>query len=224
MFGFGNHQDVRRKHLKSPSERRDHRQAGMGYEKRLRFEPLEERQLLSVFTVTNLNDGAVAGAGALPGSLRQAIYDANHSAGADTIQFDSSLKGGTITLTAGQLAITDSLTIAGLGATNLTINANHQSRIFKVDDGNSATNISVEIDGLTLTGGDAAGTEANGAGGAIFTFDSLTLKDSTITGNTAATRGGGVYGWEYAGGTTTIQNCTIANNTALYGGESLRQQ
>jgi hypothetical protein len=218
MFGFGKQQNVGRKNRKSPVDRQHHRQARTGYEKRLRFEPLEDRQLLSVFTVTNPNDGTVTKAGDLPGSLRQAIFDANANPGADTINFASSLSGDTITMTAGQLAITDALTITGLGATNLAINGNNQSRIFKIDDGSSATNINVEIDGLTLTGGNASGTQADGAGGAIFSFESLTIKNSTITGNKAASRAGGVYSWGYAGGATTIQNCTISNNTAKYGG------
>ena len=53
------------------------------------------------------------------------------------------------------MLISDSLTIAGPGAADITINGNNQSRIFKIDDGSRATNISVEIDGLTLTGGNA---------------------------------------------------------------------
>ena len=45
----------------------------------------------ATFTVTNLNDSG-------PGSLRQAILDANAAAGDDTIVFQSGLSG-TITLT-----------------------------------------------------------------------------------------------------------------------------
>src|SRR5262249_54863931 len=47
---------------------------------RLLLEPLEERRLLAVFTVTNTNNSG-------PGSLRQAILDANSTAAADVIQF-----------------------------------------------------------------------------------------------------------------------------------------
>ena len=57
-----------------------------------------------------------------------------------------------------------------------------KSRIFDVDDSDSGTNINVQIDGLTLTGGSAD------TGGAIsrFSYDStLTASNSTITGNTA---------------------------------------
>ena len=73
----------------------------------LRLEPLEDRSLLSVFLVNNISDGPVAHPGDLPGSLRQAIYDANNNPGTDTIAFDASLGGQTITLTQGELDLTD---------------------------------------------------------------------------------------------------------------------
>ena len=101
-------------------------------------------------------------------SLRDAIAKANANPGTDTISFASNLDGGTISLSLGELAITDSVTIEGPGAANLTINGNQQSRIFDVNDGNDATNINVEIDGLTLTGGSAD------YGGAIYSMENLT--------------------------------------------------
>ena len=55
---------------------------------RLHIERLEDRQMLAVFTVSNLLDGPVAAAGDLPGSLRQAIFDSNSVAGAPS-DFDS---------------------------------------------------------------------------------------------------------------------------------------
>src|SRR5712664_313609 len=64
---------------------------------------LEDRTVPSTFTVTNLNDGGA-------GSLRQAVLDANAHGGADQIAFATGLRG-TITLTTGQLSITDSVTI-----------------------------------------------------------------------------------------------------------------
>src|SRR5207244_1199655 len=96
----------------------------------------------------------------------------------------------TITLGGTQLpTITGALSITGPGATNLTIDANHLSRIFNIDDGNNASQISVELSGLTLTGGRVTPAAS---GGAIFSRESLTLRNSTITGNSAR-RGGGVY-------------------------------
>ena len=165
--------------------------------------------MLAVFMVTNTNDGPVAHAGDLPGSLRQAIFDANAAAGADVIEFDSGLSGATITLTAGQLSITDSLSIQGLGAANLTINANSQSRIFNVDDGNPSTNIDVTIDGLTLTGGSVSGID----GGAIYSTENLTVSNSTISGNSTDRNGGGIYA-ALGDGATTILNSTLSGNAA----------
>ncbi len=143
-------------------------------------------------------------------SLRDAIAEANANSGTDTITFASTLNGGTIKLSLGELAITDSVTIEGPGAANLTINGSQQSRIFNISDGNSATNISVEIDGLMLTGGSADN------GGAIYSEEDLTLKSATVTGNTATNYGGGIFAYGY--GTTTIQNTTISGNSSAVDG------
>ena len=70
-------------------------------------EVLENRTVLSSFTVmNNLNSG--------PGSLRQAVLDANGATGSDTILFAKSVHN--ITLTSGELAITGDLKIVGPGA------------------------------------------------------------------------------------------------------------
>src|SRR5205823_13774781 len=84
----------------------------------------------TIFTVSNTND---AGAG----SLRQAITDANTLTGADVIVFDSSFNTAkTITLTSGELLVSDSVTITGPGAGLLTVRrdvaAATQFRIFDV--------------------------------------------------------------------------------------------
>ena len=60
-----------------------------------RVEYLEERALLSSFSVTNLNDAG-------GGSLRQAIIDSNSTTGPNEIDFAAGLSG-TITLTSGEL-------------------------------------------------------------------------------------------------------------------------
>lgn len=96
--------------------------------------------------VTNLNDSGA-------GSLRQAVLEANLAAGADNIQFQGDASTGTIDLTSGEIQIADTLTIAGPGAQNLTIDARTQSRIFNILP--SAGSITVM--GLTLTGGQVAG-------------------------------------------------------------------
>ena len=85
-----------------------------------RIELLEDRTVLSTWTVTNPADSG-------DGSLRAAIAGAQSG---DQVVFDTSLKGQTITLTSGPLAIAQSLDIEGPGADKLAISANHASRIF----------------------------------------------------------------------------------------------
>ena len=67
----------------------------------LRFESLEDRRVLTTFTVTNLGDATVNGPGNAPGTLRQAIFDANAANDPDTIEFASNL-GGDYSLLASQ--------------------------------------------------------------------------------------------------------------------------
>lgn len=186
------------------------------------FESLEDRTMLSAVTVDNDLDvvngnttsiaALIAGDGGDGISLREAITAANNTAGADTISFDAALSGGTITLGGTHLAITDAVTITGLGADLLTIDANSTSRIFDIDNGTLGW-ILVEIDGLTLTGGHAAGY---GSGGAIRNYENLVVTNSTIFGNSAYS-GGGI---DNIDGLLTIRNSTISGNstTSIGGG------
>jgi hypothetical protein len=103
-----------------------------------RLESLEDRAVPSTLTVLNNQDSG-------PGSLRAEIAAASSG---DTIQFGSSLKGQTITLTSGELAVTQSLNIQGLGTSKLSISGNGASRVFDVSGGATVT-----IAGLTITNG-----------------------------------------------------------------------
>jgi uncharacterized repeat protein (TIGR01451 family) len=156
----------------------------------------------ATFTVTNLND---AGAG----SLRDAVAQANASAGADSVLFQAGLTG-TITLTA-DIAITDPVTISGTGAT-VSISGDNNSRIFNVDNPASTVPIDVHIDHLTLTQG------RDLYGGAILDKDeNLVLDQVTITGN-AALAGGGVAFYGNNGAALTINQSVITGNMSYYGG------
>ncbi|MBI5302091.1 MAG: hypothetical protein HY868_08145 [Chloroflexi bacterium] len=151
----------------------------------------------ATITVTNTNDSGA-------GSLRQAITNA---AAGDTIVFDSSLTGRTITLTSGQLTINKRLYITGLGASNLTISGNNTSRIFNV-----GTSGVVAIAGLTI----ANGRINNLRGGGVNNAGALTLDNCIVTRNQIGGNllgilmfgGGGIYN----SGTVTITNSTISDN------------
>src|SRR5262245_61519176 len=90
-----------------------------------RLVALEDRSVPSTFTVENLADGG-------PGSLRQAVLDANANPGADLIVFAPSTSGGTIALTGGELSVTGDLTIDGPDADRLTVSGNHAGRVFDI--------------------------------------------------------------------------------------------
>lgn len=156
----------------------------------------------ATFNVTNLNDSGA-------GSLRQALIDANANAGADVITFQSGLTG-TITLTTGQLDVTDSVDIQGPGPATISVSGNDSSRVFYIYSP-SATEIAVDISGLTVTNGSAP------IGGGIVIFnEDVTLDDMVITDSLAGS-GGGLW----ADGLSmdlTITNTEITGNDSVTGG------
>jgi hypothetical protein len=103
---------------RQPSVRRDRKRKQCA----LRLEGLESRELLSVLTVTNNSDSA-------PGSLRDRIAAAQPG---DVIQFSPLLQGDTITLTSGEIDVSNNITIQGPGPNLLAISGNHSSQIFEV--------------------------------------------------------------------------------------------
>jgi hypothetical protein len=189
---------------------------------KLQFQSLEERRLLATFTVTNNLDGPVAAAGGLPGSLRQAIFDANANPGADTIVFGSSVLGDnnstTVNLTAGELEITDTLTMEGSRESLVTIDAQTNSRLFNF----SALTGDLTLDGLRLTGGRTTGNNIDASdntfsgGGIRFLSDGTltllysTLRNSRTVGDFAV--GGGVYSWQ---GDVSLQHSALHFNSTL---------
>jgi hypothetical protein len=179
------------------------------------------------FTVSSTAD---AGAD----TLRQAILDANANPGDDTIVFSGAAAGpgAVITLTTGELGVTDNLNIVGPGSANLTVSGNDADRVFylnapglvtvsglTVADGNFgggggggifSGNGSVVLDGVVLadnqSAGSGAGIEFTGGG------STLTIRNSTITGNTAANEGGGIAVDNAAG--LTVDSSQVSYNVA----------
>src|SRR5208337_1086742 len=141
---------------------------------------LEDRRLLSTFTVTNTNDN---GAGSLRAEIGLATSDATN----DTIAFSSTFNTPqTITLTSGQLNLTKAsgtLTIQGPGANLLSVSGNNASGVFYLNGG------SAYLSGLTVTGGNSA----NDGGGLDNNGGTTTLTNCTVSGNSAGNRGGGLF-------------------------------
>ncbi len=153
------------------------------------------------------------GYGTAPGvlGLRQAINLANVLTGAQTITFDGSLTGDTITLVAidpsaanvyGDTAfvVTGDITVDGAGASGLVISGNNMLRPFA-----ATSTASLTLEDLTVEEGKAqgfaggAGSQSNVGGGA---------------GGGGAGMGGAVYD---DGGTFTAEGVTFTNNQAVGG-------
>jgi hypothetical protein len=180
----------------------------------LRLEDLEDHTVPSTLTVTNNLDTGAAGDGSLRGEIAAA------SSG-DTINFDPSLAGQTVTLTNGELKITQSLDIEGPGANQLTVSGNNASRVFDINGG-----VTVTIAELTITDGLADGSSARftSAGGGILNAGNLTLSSDVLSDNQAVgdaatvalggNIGGGVGGLANRG-TLTVSDTTFTGNQAL---------
>lgn len=183
--------------------------------------------LSSAITVTTLSDSGA-------GSLRDAV--ANTPAGG-VVDFDPSVTG-VITL-ASQVVIDKALNITGPGASTLAV-VSGAGRVFRVDASGGAVNISglrlsgsgspvtdnggailnvssaLTLDAVTINASSVTGDwRGGGIGGAIYSFwspagTSLTIRNSTISGN-SATKAGAIYVYNQA---LVIENSTISGNTA----------
>ncbi len=183
---------------------------------------LEDRATPSTFMVTNSVDPAGR---LIPGSLRWAIVRANRSPSRNPVVEINPSVGGSITLHAGELRISNGLTIENAEGAPVTIRqATRNSRVLHVL-ANPRTKF-VTVTGqepaspITLTGGRVR----NSNGGGILVDNPnnvLALQYVSVIGNSAAeTRnpllgnkgnGGGVY----SKGTLTLDHATVSGNIAL---------
>ncbi len=156
------------------------------------------------FTVTNISDSGA-------GSLRQAIIDANQNTGvADTIFFDQSLSGQTITLSS-QLTVTDSAELTvDVGGADITVSGNTAVRVFFVDSGAKLTLNRLGVaNGYAPEGSFGVGS-SDALGGGIYNAGTLTVSNSTLSHNIDSFSGGGIYNT----GTLTVSNSTLSKNIA----------
>jgi hypothetical protein len=178
------------------------------------FEALETRAVPSTLTVLNTDDAG-------PGSLRDAITRANALPGPDTISFAPDVTG-TIALNAPLPDLEHALTIDGPGASALAVAPSRAPGtpvfgIFTVPAG-----ATVGISGLTITGGH----NSAGGGGGISNSGTLTVTDSTLSGNLAVggTLGGGIFASQGFGGAPPVKVTIMASIFANpVGGNVARQ-
>ena len=172
--------------------------------------------------VTNLADHG-------PGSLRQAI---DASPPGSTITFDANLSG-TILLTSGNLNIVKNLVIRGPVARTLAVSGGESGYIVHVVGGplvtisnlNFQDSRAVYRNGLsrfiynegtltlsnsTVSGNTGLGFFGDSGGGGISNTGTLTLSNSTVSGNTSFGLSGGGI---YNSGTLTLSNSTVSGNT-----------
>ena len=143
-----------------------------------------------VTTLADENDGGAGGSGV---SLREAVALAEPDG--NVYFFPTLFLGGpqTLTLTLGDIIISQPVTITGPGASTLTISGGNTQRIFQVIDGG------MSISDVTLANGRAkGGNGGNGAGG----------------GGGGMGAGGAIYLYD---GFVTATNVTFLNNSAVGG-------
>jgi hypothetical protein len=147
--------------------------------------------------------------------LREAIGAASSG---DQITFAQSLSGATIILdpAKGELLINNkNVNIIGLGAANLAVSGQNQSRVFEFFAGTDS------ISGLTIENGFVTNDVylyGKGGGGILNNFSTLTVSDCILSGNNSAIsgsyyrygRGGGIFNI----GTLTVSGSTLSGNSA----------
>ncbi len=173
--------------------------------------------------------------GSGPGSLLDAIRQVNAGAGTgDTITITAT---GTITPDIALPEILKPLAITGPGTALLTVSGGNTVQVFFVGSGVTASISNLTIangnpnnvasgdgggirnDGtLTVTNTTLSGNSAGGGGGGgIFNVGMLTMTNTTLSSNTATGvfgDGGGIFNQ----GTLTVTNCILSSNTATAGG------
>ncbi len=155
-----------------------------------------------------------APASADPCTLRDAVAAA---VGDDMIVFNLAAGSTTITLTNGQLTlsnVTGVVTIDGTTASGaVAVDGDHASRVFFANP-NTQTNIR----NLTIQNGSQTGSYMAGSGGGIFNEGNITLTNCTVTGNYAAEQGGGIDSY----GGLTLTNSAVSGNSAVKNGGGIQ--
>jgi hypothetical protein len=172
---------------------------------------LEDRLAPAILEVSSVAD--TGGPDAI-GTLRKAIADANATTEADTITFSPTVFATqqTITLTGGELTITQPLTIDGPAA-RVVISGNlYSTRVFRVTTGASTVNL---LDLIVIHG---KPSQLDSGGGLAIYNAKVSLGNCEFRNNkandegkfgTTDYRGGNIY---INGGSLTVSGCVIGSN------------
>jgi len=190
------------------------------------FEPLESREMMTVFAVTSFADtpDACPGDGFAAdvdgnATLRAAVMEANAKSGNDTINlpagnYQLSIARDDINDEAtGDLDITSDITIVGAGADLTTIDANGLDRVLELVFNSEAR---LYLQGLTVTGGNTSGATDQYGGGILNDGGSLTLNSVHLTRNFGESLGGGLLNAH--DGQSIIVDSAVTENWAGYSG------
>jgi hypothetical protein len=153
-------------------------------------------------------------------SLREAVIASNNGSGADNIDLPSGFYSLTLGGTnedgaaVGDLDVVGTTTIRGVSPNLTVIDATGLGdRVFHVlEDGN------LTLENAKVSGGTAVGEPVQRKGGGIFVDGidhnegTVTLMNSTVSGNSAS-EGGGIFSY----GTVTLTSSTISGNSAPIG-------
>jgi uncharacterized repeat protein (TIGR01451 family)/CSLREA domain-containing protein len=173
---------------------------------------------MSPIVVNSSLDNSTAGNGQC--TLREAIANANTDndgtdgdcaagSGPDLITFAPGLTGQTITLSAGELEISTTVTIQGPGVDRLAISGGESSRVFNITGSGQVT-----LSDLTVRDGRVSGEN----GGGIYNSGSLLLDHVAVLTNAITagsfTDGGGIYnsGWLTVTHSAIISNASLGDN------------
>jgi hypothetical protein len=138
--------------------------------------------------------------------LQADVAQANSDNAGDTINFSCS---GDIKLSS-TLTITGSMTIDGSGQ-SVTLDGQNQMEVL------DASSSDLTLNALIIADGSVPGN--GGTGGGIFNSGTLSISNSTLSGNSVGEYGSGGGIANNIGGTLTISSSTLSNNSAPYSGD-----
>ena len=134
---------------------------------------------------------------------------------------DVSAAGGTVNLAAATytlantVAINKDVTVRGTGAGTTTVSGNNAVRVFNIGSG------TVTLDGMSIVNGRVNGQGGSGLGGGIYSYGTLTVSNSTLSGNFAGVGGGGIFN---DNGTLIVSNSNLSGNSVPFGGSNNNAQ